>query len=260
MIRLILLTFLGLTQMAMAQDQSVEMRDLLRSIHLDPAFRQNLRERGYTGERFEVMIDHTRKLYADKVIVGGLQRRIEAGLRAAGNKPDRAFFAQLDRTLSDAYDVGLTRLSNAERRRLFSIDHGFLRAIPARDCTRALTGKLSPARGERLFDSYFVQLSPQRIADYQGLIRKATRLGLAKNAKHRTLSGTEIRRAEEAIFPQIDTMIGQQKNANALYRAWAKGPAGIQRYACTFTQMFGNAALALRGNTGDLAILYLITQ
>ncbi|MCG6903529.1 MAG: hypothetical protein LJE68_12690 [Rhodobacter sp.] len=258
MIRLILIFLLAMTQGTLAQSGSTDLRDMLRAIHLDPGFRQNLRERGYTGERFEVMIDHTRQLYADNAIIDGILRKIDATLASSGNRANAAFFERLDQTMTAAYGTGLTRLGAAERRRLFATDFGFINALPARDCTRAITGKLPPDRSGRLFDAYLVQLAPAQIADYYSLLRKATRLGLARGAVPRTLSADEARRAEEAIFPLVDTMIGKQKNAKALYAAWSRGPKATAKYACTFTKLFGHAALSLRGGTGDLAMLYLM--
>ena len=260
MIRLLLVFVFALAQAASAQTEAADMRDLLRSIHLDPAFRENLRERGYTGERFEVMIDHTRRLYADDGIITGLQRKIDAGLRQTNNRPSPAFFRSLDQALEQANFSGLTRLSAAERQRVFATDFGFINAIPVRECNRLVAGRLPPERAEKLFDTYLVQLTPQRIADYHALLRKATRLGLARGAVPRALSAADRRRAEEAIFPLIDDMIGKQKNAKTLYRAWSRGPSGVSKHACTFNRMFGAAALSLRGKSGELAVLYLMSD
>ena len=260
MIRFLLIFFLAFTAPASAQNAAEELGGLLRSLHLDPAFRQSLRDRGYTGQKFDIMVDHTRKLYADKAIISGIVRKIDAGLRVSGNKPSRAFFDQLDTALSQAYSIGVTRLSAAERKRMFATDFGFIKALPSRDCTRMMTGKLRGDRGGELFDSYMVQLPAKNIADYHALARKATRLGLAANASRRNLSAADVRRVEEALFPRIDDLIGKQPNAKALYKAWAKGPTASGRYRCTFNLLFGSAALGLQGKTGDLAILYLLAQ
>lgn len=260
MIRLLLLFFLAFSAPVAAQNATDDIGNLLRSLHLDPAFRQSLRERGFTGQKFEIMIDHTRKLYSDKAIIAGIARKIDAGLRASGNKPNNAFFQQLDSALSQAYNIGMTRLSAAERKRMFTVDFGFIKALPARECTRLLTGKLRPEQTGDLFDRYLVQLPANRIADYYGIARKATRLGLAANASRRNLNAADVRRVEEALFPRIDDLIGKQPNAKALYKAWANGPTGSSRHKCAFNLIFGSAALGLQGSTGDLAILYLLTQ
>ena len=143
---------------------------------------------------------------------------------------------------------------------MFAVDYGFIKALPARDCTRMLTGKLRGDRGGELFDAYMVQLPAKNIADYHALARKATRLGLAANASPRSLSAADVRKVEEALFPRIDDLIGKQPNAKALYKAWARGPTASGRYKCTFNLLFGAAALGLQGKTGDLAILYLLAQ
>lgn len=260
MIRLLLICFMAFSAPVAAQNATDDIGNLLRSLHLDPAFRQSLRERGYTGPKFDIMIDHTRKLYSDKAIIAGIARKIDAGLRASGNKPSKAFFQQLDSALGQAYNVGMTRLSSGERKRMFAIDFGFIKALPAKECTRLLTGKLRGDRTGALFDAYMVQLPANHIADYHSLARKATRLGLAANASPRNLSAADTRRVEEALFPRIDDLIGKQPNAKALYKAWSRGPTASSRYTCTFNLLFGSAALGLQGKTGDLAILYLLAQ
>ena len=259
MIRLILLIATLWAPACFAQG-NVDVSQALRSIHLDPAFRQNLRERGYTGDRFEIMIDHTRQLYADRAIVSGLARKIDNSLRVSGNRPSDVFFQSLDRALSEAYSTGLTRLSNSERRQLFAIDYAYVKSLPDRDCTKLLSGRQRPDRAQDLFDTFMVQISPDQLAAYHRYLRKATRLGLAKGASPRVLSAAETRRVEEALFPQIDAMIGQQKNAKSLYKAWAKGPKTTRKYLCTFNKMFAFSALNISGSTGDLAILYLMAN
>ena len=112
----------------------------------------------------------------------------------------------------------------------------------------------------KVIDDHTIKLPANRIADYYGIARKATRLGLAANASRRSLSAADVRRVEEALFPRIDDLIGKQPNAKALYKAWSRGPTASGRYKCTFNLLFGSAALGLQGKTGDLAILYLLAQ
>ncbi|KMW60337.1 hypothetical protein AIOL_000490 [Candidatus Rhodobacter oscarellae] len=261
MFRIIAFVALLCAATTLAQAQSTpDFTQTLRSIHLDPGFRQGLRERGYTGKKFEVMVDHTRLLYADRAIMTGIARKIDEGLRASGNRPNRAFFARLDQALNVAYNTGLTRLSGAERRRLFTTDFAYINALPSRECTRLLTGRLPPERAAELFDKFMVQLSAAQIAEYHRVLRKATRLGLARGATPRSLSAAEVRRVEEAVFPTVDTLIGKQKNAKALYKAWRDGPRGTQRYVCTFRKLFAASAQGIQGSTGDLAVLWMMTQ
>lgn len=120
---------------AVAQTDA-NMSDVLGSIHLDPAFRQDLRDRGYTGERFDIMVEHTRAMYTDTQIIAGLERQIQARLEATDYNTRGDFFLRLDRTINQAYEVGLTQLRANERQLLFQVDAGFVRAIPARDCSR----------------------------------------------------------------------------------------------------------------------------
>ena len=256
----IFVVFLLLWSSPALSQQSSDYGEVLRSIHLDPAFRQGLRERGYTGEKFEVMIDHTRQLYADKAIVAGLLRQIEFSLKASGNRTGKVFFLTLDRALSQAYSIGLTRLPNSDRRQLFSVDYSYIKSLPDRECTKLLSGKQRPERAAEFFDRFMVQLTARQIADYHRILRKATRLGLARNATPRVLNAAETRRVEEAIFPRVDNMIGLQKNSKALYKAWAKGPTATQKYMCTFNKMFAFSALQVGGSTGDLAILYIMAD
>ncbi len=239
---------------ATAQDATA----ILGSMHVDPGFRQDLRDRGYTGEHFNVMVEHTRLLFNDAGILKGLENRIRDELNANGYDPNAVFFQRLDYTLVQAHDVGLTLLSAAERQRLFTVDAGFLKAIPARDCTKLMSGRMTGDREGKLFDAYMVKLPASNVRNYLAASRKATRLGLARNARPQTLSAGDVRRAEEAIFPLVDKMIGQQKNARQMYDAWSNG--GSPRYACAFSQMFSTAALSLKGGERELAIRYMMTQ
>ena len=233
--------------------------DVLGSIHLDPAFRQDLRDRGFTGERFDIMVNHTRSLFTDQEIISGLERRIAAQLEASEYDPDTVFFLELDKTLNQAYDVGVTQLRPAERQLMFQVDTGFIRAIPARDCRRMMSGRMSGERWGALNAAYLVQLSPNVLDGYQAATRKAMRLGLAPNASPRRLTAQEIRSVEEAILPKIDTMISQQKDPRAMYDAWRNGDTS-GRYACAFSQMFAAAAMSLQDGRRDLALRYLMTN
>lgn len=234
--------------------------DLLRSLHLDPGFRQDLRKRGYTGERFEIMVDHTRRLYSDAEIVGGLERRIAGILERNGYKVSNGLLVSVDTMMTQAYTSGLSRLTAAERAQLFSVDAGFYRAIPMRDCNRMLNGRLSGERTQKLLDAYLVQLPPRSLAAYYAATRQAMRLGLSGRSRSEVLSASDIRAVEEAIFPVVDQIIGAQKHADKLYDAWSGGPAKAGRYACSFNQIFSAAALNLKGPTRDRAILYMMTQ
>jgi hypothetical protein len=234
--------------------------DLLRSLHLDPAYRQDLRERGYTGERFDIMIEHTRALFSDREIIGGLERRIAAVLRANGGKVNAQLATSLDTMLKQAEEDGITRLTPADRATMFSVDSGFIRAIPARDCTKLMERRISPERGQALLDAYMTQLPPRTLAAYQAATRSAMRQGLTHKRPAAAMGPAQVRSVEEAIYPQIDRMIAQQKNADRLYAAWAKGPQAAPKYACAFNQMFSAAALNLKGKQRDQAILYLMTQ
>lgn len=255
--RLFVATLL-LVQATAAQAQD-EIIDVLGSMHLDPAFRQDLRDRGFTGERFEIMVDHTRSLFTDTEIISGLERRIAAQLQASNYDADTVFFLQLDQTLGQAYDVGLTRLRANERQLVFQVDAGFVRAIPARDCSRMMSGRLSGERWDKLHDAYLIKLSPDVLRSYYASNRRAMRLGLAPGAQPRNLSAQEIRRVEEAIFPSIDSMISQQKNARAMYTAWRKGDSS-GKYGCAFNQMFAAAAMSLQDSRRDLALRYLMAN
>ena len=234
--------------------------DLLRSLHLDPGFRQDLRSRGYTGERFEIMVEHTRLLYSDREIIGGLERRIADVLERNGFQVNNALGLFLDAMMSQAYSDGLTRLKPNERAQLFSVDAGFFRAIPTRDCNRILNDRLSGERTQKVFDAYMVQLSPAVLRNYHAATRAAMRQGLSSTRKAQTLNAAEIRAIEEVIFPAVDRIIGAQKHADKLYDAWSGGPAKAGRYACSFNQIFSGAVLNLQGSTRDKAILYMMTQ
>ena len=234
--------------------------DFLAAIHLDPVYRQSLRDRGYTGAHFEVMVDHTRKLFSDRGILSGLERKISAGLAQTGYEPGAVFFQSLDYTLIQAYGVGLSRLSASERQQLFSVDAGFLQAIPTRECNRMVVGTLNPERESKLFDAYVTQIPAQTLSGYYAATRKAMRLGLERNASAKPLTQREVLAAEEAIYPIIDQLIARQKNPGKLYDAWSKGPGATGRYACAFNQMFSAAAMSLKGANRDLAIRYLMSQ
>ncbi|MEM1064955.1 MAG: hypothetical protein AAF771_01840 [Pseudomonadota bacterium] len=258
MFKRLLVAALLLVQPMAAQAQA-SVSDVLGAIHLDPAFRQDLRDRGFTGERFEIMINHTRGLFTDADIIRGLERRISSELRARNYVTDDTFFARLDETLNQAYSVGLTQLRAGERQLLFQVDTGFVRAIPSRDCARMMSGRMTDDRYGKLFDAYLIKLTPEVLDAYYAATRKAMRLGLGPNPKARFLSAGEIRQVEEAIFPVVDSLISKQKNARALYDAWSNGDVS-GRYSCAFSQMFSAAAMSLQGERRDLALRYLMSE
>lgn len=259
MLRVLVTVFALLCVPALAQE-TPSTADFLRSLHLDPGYRQDLRKRGYTGERFEVMIEHTRQLFADRDIIGGLERRIAAILQRNGYDVDARLLLNLDAMLSEAHDAGIARLEARDRALMFRVDTGFLRAVRARDCSRMVSGRLSPDRAQKLHDAYMVRLEPGTLAAYYAATRAAMRLGLTGKRRPDSLSPADVRAVEEAIFPVVDRMIGRQKNADDLYEAWSGGPDRARRYTCSFGQIFAAAALSLEGRTRDKAILYLMTQ
>ncbi|MEL6169311.1 MAG: hypothetical protein AAFR35_11505 [Pseudomonadota bacterium] len=256
MLRIALLVGCLLGQPAFAQT-TVSASDLFASMHLDPAFRQDLRERGYTGARFDIMVEHTRELFTDPVVINGLTRHISGSLRQSGYEVTPQMMAQMDTILWQSYGVGVSRLTSAERYHIFSVDSGFIRSLPQRECNRLINGQASPERAQSLLDAYLVRISPDALSNYHRAERQAMRLGLVQGAAPVALSRSEIRRAEELLLPAIDTMIGQQPNADALYRAWA-APTGGDRYACTFSKMFSVATMRLGGRDRDVAIRYLM--
>lgn len=233
--------------------------DTLKLIHLDPSFRQDLRERGYTGARFEIMIEQTRNLFGDTVIVGALERRISAELRARNYVTDDQFFDRLDLALAEAFEAGFTQLSAGERQLLFEVDSGFLRAMPPRDCTQMMAGKMGLGRHNALFDAYLIKLSPNVLDGYYTATRRALRLGFGQRGRARFLTEAQIAQAEAVLFPAVDRMIAQQSNARALQAAWGRGDVA-GRYACTFSQMMSAAAMGLADGRRDLALRYLMTS
>ncbi len=258
MLRALALLFALLCTPVFAEEQPSTV-DFLRSLHLDPAYRQDLRNRGYTGERFDVMVDHTRLLFSDREIIGGLERRIASILKTNGYKVNTRLMLSLDTMLGDAYDSGIPRLSAQERALLFQVDTGFLRALRMKDCNRLVSHRLSPDRAQKLHDSYMIQMPPKTLAAYYAATRSAMRRGLNGKGRVQTLNAAEVRSVEEAIFPVVDQMIGRQKNADDLYEAWAS-PRNSERYSCSFGKIFSAAALTLKGRQRDQAILYMMTR
>ncbi len=248
-IAMTLVTLPGAPQAQTAAD----LGDGLRAMHLDPGFRQTLRDRGFTGDKFEAMIEHMRLLYGDAAIVSGVMARVAERLpRDRPVSPEIAMLVS-SQVLDEAQQRGFQSLSANGRWAYYANYYAFLRSLSPSDCGAYVTDRMSPARGFDLFDRFMAAQSAAYLRGFYATIRQATTMGLSRRAVPQ-LSRSERLRAEELMMTALDREMQSHPDARRLFNLWSGNAMPSPRDACTFALVSGRSVSGLPPRDRDLVL------
>ncbi len=240
---------------ALAQDRD-ELKpnkaDIVRLLGQIPDFapiREELIALGFEGENLELAVAHAELVYRDPVLAGHVADQVIA-----------AYFDPENVTMAGGLiwplvERGLGHLNTRELRFYYRVERSLIGGLPVQVCGRAVRNRLSPARFAELITRAAARLNTSGLREYYRVQAKAARFGVQRDPVR--LSEARAADIEDKINTRLRESIETTAQPAALLRALNDLGAATNRQACQIGKLFLETVVAMEGQDGRDALIYM---
>jgi hypothetical protein len=243
LLRLLLAVTLVSTLILPAAAQEVRKSDVVRvleGLHELPGIAESYRQTGFDAERTQIMVDHTRKIMANKGVSSFVADQLIAAQKGELNT------AQLGGVVQPLIDRGLLHLPLKEQLYYLNVENTVIRALTKTNCGRVMKETVNPEAFSRDNQRVVARLNTPAMREYLRIVRKAAFTGVSRKSPPR-ISDRTRQRVSDKFF----TGVLERAESENLTRQLEKSADSIRLLsnndACRVGLMFVDAALEYEG-------------
>ena len=241
--RLLLAITLVFTLVLPAAAQEVRKSDIVRvleGLHELPGIAEGYRQSGYDEERTKIMLDHSRRIMANK----GVSSFVADQLIAA--QKGELTTARLGGVVQPLIDRGLLHLPLKEQLYYLKVETTVIRALTKTNCGRVMKQTANPEAISRDNQRVVARLNIPAMREYLRIVRKAAFTGVSRKSPPRISEQTR-KRVSDKFFGAV---LERAKSEN-LMRQLEKSAVNMRSLsnndACRIGLMFIDTALEYEG-------------
>ena len=233
---------------AVAQSPREELIQGFAQFHKNKAFQENLVRRGYTGAKFDNALEHNRRIFTDRDIIGFLADTflsIDLTRQRAGILPPEPWEAMFAR--------GIGHLSANEMRRFILVELRILNSLSPANCGKYLRGRLSPEKREAVRDAALTSYDPKTLQAFFRAEYKVLKTGARRGPPPRVTRAEEVR-INALVGANIAGYLEGAKSADRISKGMQNIDRASNRTACNVGKIWLGSVVNVGGPDGKLAM------
>jgi uncharacterized protein YdbL (DUF1318 family) len=231
-----------------AQSAREELIQGFAQFHKNKAFQENLKRRGYTGAKYKIALDHNRRIFTDREIIGFLADtflKVDLTRQGAGILPPEPWEAMFAR--------GIGHLSATEMRRFISVELRVLNNASAANCGKYLKGRLAPDKRAVLRDEALTSYDAATLQAFFRAEYKVLKTGARRSPPPRVTRAQEAR-VNGLVGKNIAGYLNDAKSAGRIIKGMQNIEKASNKTACNVGKIWLGSVINVGGSDGKLAM------